>query len=55
LTHCVFEIRNQGARSSLKWSYTTGKAIRSSPAVAGGMVYIGSQDGYVYVYAFSPE
>ena len=30
------------------WSYTTGDIIFSSPAVAGGMVYVGSYDGKVY-------
>jgi hypothetical protein len=30
------------------WSYTTGDEVFSSPAVAGGMVYVGSGDGKVY-------
>ena len=30
------------------WSYTTGVAINSSPAVVNGVVYIGSEDGTVY-------
>jgi len=30
--------------------YTTGGYVVSSPAVAGGMVYIGSYDGDVYVF-----
>ena len=29
-------------------SYTTGNAVFSSPAVVGGVVYIGSEDGKVY-------
>ena len=29
------------------WSYTTGD-VDSSPAVAGGVVYVGSEDGKVY-------
>ncbi|MCK4590628.1 MAG: PQQ-binding-like beta-propeller repeat protein, partial [Candidatus Latescibacteria bacterium] len=34
---------------SLKWKFQTGDYIRdSSPAVSGGVVYIGSQDNYVY-------
>ena len=32
----------------LDWSYTTGGPVDSSPAVAGGTVYIGSGDGNVY-------
>ena len=32
----------------LLWKYTTGGLIDSSPAVANGVVYIGSNDGYVY-------
>jgi outer membrane protein assembly factor BamB len=30
------------------WSYTTGFEVTSSPAVAKGVVYVGSYDGYVY-------
>jgi hypothetical protein len=30
------------------WNYTTGWPVFSSPAVAGGMVYVGSLDGSVY-------
>ncbi|HUU30975.1 MAG TPA: PQQ-binding-like beta-propeller repeat protein [Phycisphaerae bacterium] len=29
----------------------TGKAVRSSPAAAGGVVVVGSQDGAVYAVA----
>jgi outer membrane protein assembly factor BamB len=32
----------------VKWSFHTGGAVRSSPAVAGGRVYFGSNDGYLY-------
>ncbi len=31
-----------------KWSYATSEAISSSPAVANGVVYVGSDDGKVY-------
>ncbi len=31
-----------------QWSYTTTDLIYSSPAVAGGMLYVGSADGNVY-------
>ena len=33
---------------SLDWSYTTGNIINSSPAVANGVVYIGSRDKNLY-------
>ncbi|MEE1806534.1 serine/threonine-protein kinase [Streptomyces sp. BE133] len=32
----------------LRWRYTTGDAVTSSPTVAGGVVYVGSTDGSVY-------
>jgi outer membrane protein assembly factor BamB len=31
-----------------QWSYETGGAIYSSPAVANGVVYVGSTDNNVY-------
>ena len=31
------------------WSYTTGDYVASSPAVANGVVYVGSWDGNLYV------
>ena len=30
------------------WSYTTGSGVTSSPAVANGVVYVGSYDDKVY-------
>ena len=33
---------------SLRWSYKTGGPVGSSPALANGMVYIGSDDGNIY-------
>ena len=33
---------------SLRWSHTTGNQVESGPVVAGGTVYIGSQDDKVY-------
>jgi outer membrane protein assembly factor BamB len=35
------------------WSYETGQPITSSPAVVGGKVVVGCDDGYVY--AFGPR
>lgn len=38
------------SRGALVWSYTTGSLVESSPAVANGMVYIGSNDDKVYAF-----
>jgi eukaryotic-like serine/threonine-protein kinase len=32
----------------LKWTFTAGSAIHSSPAVADGVVYVGSRDSHLY-------
>ena len=32
------------------WNYTTGNDIYSSPAVANGVVYVGSADGEVFMH-----
>ena len=39
---------NPALSSTLFWKYTTGGAVESSPAVVGGVVYIGSSDDKVY-------
>ncbi|NIO69376.1 MAG: PQQ-binding-like beta-propeller repeat protein, partial [Anaerolineae bacterium] len=36
---------------TLNWSYQTGGWVWSSPAVSGGVVYVGSDDGCVYAFA----
>jgi outer membrane protein assembly factor BamB len=36
---------------SVAWRYPSGSLIRGSPAVAGGKVYIGTQDGKLYALA----
>ncbi|HYA77790.1 MAG TPA: PQQ-binding-like beta-propeller repeat protein, partial [Verrucomicrobiae bacterium] len=33
---------------TLLWKYNTGNWVYSSPAVVGGVVYVGSEDGSVY-------
>jgi polyvinyl alcohol dehydrogenase (cytochrome) len=33
---------------TLAWSFTPGDAVTASPAVVGGVVYVGSWDGYFY-------
>ena len=39
----------------LLWTYTTGNKVESSPAVAGNMVYVGNDDGYVYALPRRPR
>jgi len=39
------------ATGAFKWSYTTGSAVFSSPAVANGVVYVGSNDHNVYAFS----
>ena len=43
----VLNVNNVG-NLRLKWSYTTGVVVYSSPAVANGVVYVGSDDDNVY-------
>ena len=33
---------------TLAWKFKTGGRVISSPAVAGGTVYVGSSDGHIY-------
>jgi hypothetical protein len=35
------------------WSYATGSYISSSPAVANGLLYVGSRDGKLYAFGIS--
>lgn len=32
----------------VRWTFATRGAVRSSPAILGGVVYVGSSDGYLY-------
>jgi len=41
-------IRVFAATGRLRWANTTGDAVGSSPAAAGGTVYVGRDDGTVY-------
>ncbi len=42
----VNNVRNLG----LKWSYATGRGVFSSPAMANGVVYVGSNNDVVYAF-----
>ncbi|MEO8973211.1 MAG: PQQ-binding-like beta-propeller repeat protein [Ktedonobacteraceae bacterium] len=46
LDHSVFAL-NAGT-GGLIWSYLTGNYVDSSPTVVNGLLYIGSNDGYLY-------
>jgi outer membrane protein assembly factor BamB len=37
-----------GAQADVAWSTLTGGAVGSSPAIANGIVYVGSDDGALY-------
>jgi outer membrane protein assembly factor BamB len=36
------------ATGTVRWKFVTGDFVESSPAVSGGLVYVGSDDGYLY-------
>ncbi len=46
LDHSVFAL--DAGLGSLIWTYTTGNYVDSSPTVVNGVLYIGSNDGYLY-------
>jgi outer membrane protein assembly factor BamB len=48
LTHTGYSTSTAPNTNKTIWSYTTGLDVYSSPAVADGKVYIGSDDGKVY-------
>jgi len=45
----AFNARN----GSIKWSFTTGSFIRSTPTVYNNVVYVGSEDGRIYAINIS--
>ena len=46
---CGLQVYAVFPNGTLKWSYTTGDLVVSSPALwTDGTVYIGSQDGFLY-------
>ena len=49
LTHTGYSTSTAPLTNQLLWNYTTGNSIDySSPAVINGVVYVGSDDHYVY-------
>ena len=44
----VYHTAGVPAFGGLQWRVQTGGPVRSSPTIAGGVVYIGSGDGFVY-------
>jgi len=46
----AFEEREGAAFGGVRWLTKTGAAVRSSPVVADGALYVGSSDGNLYAY-----
>ena len=53
LTHTGYSTSTAPNTNQILWNYTTGGSLASSPAVAGGVVYVGSKDGKVYAFGSS--
>ena len=47
--------RSNVSQLQMKWSLPIGQTVLSSPAVAGGVVYVGSDDGKVYAGAVTKD
>jgi hypothetical protein len=43
----VYEAAGAPKLSGLKWKFHTNGLVISSPAIADGLVYVGSTDGYI--------
>ena len=48
LSHTGYTTSTSPTTNHVLWSYITGNAVESSPAVVDGVVYVGSDDGKVY-------
>jgi len=44
----VFSSGGPSSLNELVWKFKTEGAVYSSPAISGGMVYFGSDDGHLY-------
>ena len=47
-THQLASVSSRPVTTSLRWSFTAGGSYITDPAVAGGTIYIGSDNGQVY-------
>lgn len=50
LTHTGYSTSPALTTNQTLWNYTTGNQVQSSPAVANGIVYVGSDDGNLYAF-----
>jgi outer membrane protein assembly factor BamB len=48
LVHTGYSTSTAPSTNQTLWNYTTVGSVESSPAVAGGVVYVGSDDDHVY-------
>jgi outer membrane protein assembly factor BamB len=48
LSHTGYSTSTAPKTNKTLWTFTTGGAVETSPAVVNGVVYVGSDDGYVY-------
>jgi len=53
LTHSGYSTSTPSNTNHILWSYKTGDSVVSSPAVSGGILYVGSDDGNVYALGCS--
>jgi len=51
LTHSGYSTSTAPTTNQTLWNYTTGNVVYSSPAVADGVVFVGSFDHKVYAFA----
>lgn len=49
----TIEVLN-AANGDLLWEYATGATIYAGPTIAGGTLYVGSTDGYLYAFSAGP-
>ena len=55
LQHTRYSLSPAPSTNDVLWSYQTGGEVYSSPAVADGRVFVGSDDGQVYCLDASDE
>jgi hypothetical protein len=48
LTHTGYSTSASHCTNQTLWSYTTGNQVHSSPAIFGGVVFVGSDDNKIY-------